>query len=32
MIGTGFWIDGLQSQVASMEQRVGYSLGEAIIG
>lgn len=32
MIGTGFWIDGLESQVASMEQRVGDSLGEAIIG
>ena len=32
MIGTGFWIDVLESQVASMEQRVGNSLGEAIIG
>ncbi|MCW9009901.1 methyl-accepting chemotaxis protein [Marinobacter sp.] len=32
MIGTGFWIDGLESQIASMEQRVGDSLGEAIIG
>ncbi|WP_138437794.1 methyl-accepting chemotaxis protein [Marinobacter shengliensis] len=32
MIGTGFWIDGLESQVASMEGRVGESLAAAIIG
>ncbi|MGC8121315.1 methyl-accepting chemotaxis protein [Marinobacter sp. VGCF2001] len=32
MLGTGFWVDGLEAQVASMEQRVGDSLGEAIVG
>lgn len=32
MIGTGFWIDGLENQVASMEQRVGESLTAAIVG
>ncbi|MFO8141689.1 MAG: methyl-accepting chemotaxis protein [Marinobacter sp.] len=32
MIGTGFWVDGLENQVASMEARVGESLAAAIIG
>ncbi|MDV2078007.1 methyl-accepting chemotaxis protein [Marinobacter xestospongiae] len=32
MIGTGFWVDGLEAQVASMEARVGSSLEEAIFG
>ncbi|MEC7816323.1 MAG: methyl-accepting chemotaxis protein [Pseudomonadota bacterium] len=32
MIGTGFWVDGLEAQVASMDERVGSSLNDAIIG
>jgi len=32
MIGTGFWIDGLDSQVASMEESVGESLSGAVWG
>jgi methyl-accepting chemotaxis protein len=32
MIGTGFWIDGLESQVAAMENQVGDSLEDAVIG
>jgi methyl-accepting chemotaxis protein len=32
MIGTGFWIDGLETQVAEMETQVGDSLADAVIG
>ncbi|WP_336367164.1 methyl-accepting chemotaxis protein [Marinobacter sp. C2H3] len=32
MIGTGFWVDGLEGQVADMDQTVGNSLNEAIMG
>ncbi|AXS84643.1 MULTISPECIES: methyl-accepting chemotaxis protein [Marinobacter] len=32
MIGTGFWIDGLESQVAAMDAQVGDSLADAVIG
>ena len=32
MIGTGFWIDGLEAQVAAMESQVGTSLEDAVIG
>ncbi|PTB91089.1 methyl-accepting chemotaxis protein, partial [Marinobacter sp. Z-F4-2] len=32
MIGTGFWIDGLEAQVAAMESQVGTSLQDAVIG
>ena len=32
VIGTGFWIDGLESQVATMEESVGKSLSTAILG
>lgn len=32
MIGTGFWVDGLEQQVAAMDEKVGDSLGDAVIG
>ena len=32
MIGTGFWVDGLETQVTEMENHVGDSLRDAIIG
>ncbi|MGO1691455.1 MAG: methyl-accepting chemotaxis protein [Marinobacter sp.] len=32
MIGTGFWVDGLDKQVAAMDKKVGDSLGSAVIG
>lgn len=32
MIGTGFWIDGLEAQVAVMDSNVGSALGKAVVG
>lgn len=32
MIGTGFWVDGLEGQVAAMDDKVGGSLSDAVIG
>ncbi|MBW4935732.1 methyl-accepting chemotaxis protein [Marinobacter sp. F4206] len=32
MIGTGFWVDGLEQQVAAMDEKVGDSLADAVIG
>lgn len=32
MIGTGFWVDGLEAQVAHMESSVEQSLGDAVFG
>ena len=32
MIGTGFWIDGLEKQVAAMDSKVGKSLDDALTG
>lgn len=32
MVGTGFWIDGLEKQVVAMDKKVGDSLNSAIIG
>ncbi|WP_417545818.1 methyl-accepting chemotaxis protein [Marinobacter sp.] len=32
MIGTGFWVDGLEKQVAAMNKKVGGALGSAVIG
>lgn len=32
MIGTGFWIDGLENQVVAMDKKVGESLSGAVIG
>ncbi|MEE2763810.1 MAG: methyl-accepting chemotaxis protein [Pseudomonadota bacterium] len=32
MIGTGFWVDGLEAQVAAMDTKVGESLNDAVIG
>ncbi|SOB76445.1 methyl-accepting chemotaxis sensory transducer with Cache sensor [Marinobacter sp. LV10R510-11A] len=32
MIGTGFWVDGLEKQVVAMDKKVGDSLGSAVIG
>ena len=32
MIGTGFWIDGLDTHVADIEAQVGDSLADAVIG
>ncbi|WP_221800890.1 methyl-accepting chemotaxis protein [Oceanobacter mangrovi] len=32
MLGTGFWIDGLDSQIQTMDQRVNKSLTEALWG
>ncbi|MGK0524843.1 MAG: methyl-accepting chemotaxis protein [Pseudomonadales bacterium] len=32
MIGTGFWVDGLEKQVAAMDKKVGEALSSAVIG
>ncbi|MDN6318584.1 MAG: methyl-accepting chemotaxis protein [Marinobacter sp.] len=32
MIGTGFWVDGLEKQVVAMDKKVGDSLSGAVIG
>ncbi|MDS1311846.1 methyl-accepting chemotaxis protein [Marinobacter xiaoshiensis] len=32
MIGTGFWIDGLEAQVAAMDSNVGNALSNAVVG
>jgi len=32
MIGTGFWVDGLEEQVAAMDSKVGDALDNAVIG
>lgn len=32
MIGTGFWVDGLEAQVAAMDDEVGEALKGAVIG
>ncbi|PHQ24563.1 chemotaxis protein [Marinobacter guineae] len=32
IIGTGFWVDGLENQVAAMGDKVGESLGDALVG
>jgi len=32
MIGTGFWVDGLEKQVAAMDNKVGGALGKAVVG
>jgi methyl-accepting chemotaxis protein len=32
VIGTGFWVDGLEKQVAAMDSTVGNSLKDALIG
>lgn len=32
MIGTGFWVDGLESQVAAMNDKVGGALKDAVVG
>ena len=32
MIGTGFWVDGLEKQVAAMDKKLGGALGSAVIG
>lgn len=32
MIGTGFWVDGLEKQVADMDDNVAGALGNAVVG
>lgn len=32
MIGTGFWVDGLEGQIAAMDAKVGESLNDAVFG
>ncbi|WP_298449848.1 methyl-accepting chemotaxis protein [uncultured Marinobacter sp.] len=32
VIGTGFWVDGLEDQVAAMDSKVGGALGKAVVG
>ncbi|MBK1872873.1 MULTISPECIES: methyl-accepting chemotaxis protein [unclassified Marinobacter] len=32
MIGTGFWIDGLEAQVATMDSNVANALSNAVVG
>ncbi|AOY88573.1 chemotaxis protein [Marinobacter salinus] len=32
MIGTGFWVDGLENQVNAMDSKVGEALSDAVIG
>ncbi|MBK1886948.1 methyl-accepting chemotaxis protein [Marinobacter sp. DY40_1A1] len=32
MIGTGFWIDGLEAQVAAMDSNVANALSNAVVG